>query len=190
MRALLSHQPGGPETLQLSDLPDPIPGPGQLLVRVRAAAINYPDVLIIEDKYQMRPPRPFAPGGEVAGEVISAGESVNGWSAGDRLIAVPGFGGLAEQIVIPAAAAFCLPASRSFTDGAALLLTYATSIHALWDRAQLKSGETLLVLGAAGGVGLAAVELGKARGARVIAAVSSDDKAAAAHDAGADATST
>nr|WP_314443037.1 NADPH:quinone oxidoreductase family protein [uncultured Sphingomonas sp.] len=186
MKALLSHQPGGPDTLQLSDLPEPTPGPGQLLVRVRAAAINYPDVLIIEDKYQMRPPRPFAPGGEIAGEVLQVGEGVSGWAPGDRLLAVPGFGGLVEQIVIPAASAFRLPESRSFTDGAALLLTYATSIHALWDRGQLKAGETLLVLGAAGGVGLAAVELGKARGARVIAAVSSEDKAQAARDAGAD----
>jgi NADPH:quinone reductase-like Zn-dependent oxidoreductase len=186
MKALLSHAPGGPETLQLTDLPEPSAGPGQLLVRVRAAAINYPDVLIIEDKYQMRPPRPFAPGGEIAGEVLCVGEGVTGWAQGDRLIAVPGFGGLSEQIVIPAASAFRLPDSRSFTDGAALLLTYGTSIHALWDRAQLKSAETLLVLGAAGGVGLAAVELGKARGARVVAAVSSEDKAEAAKAAGAD----
>jgi NADPH:quinone reductase-like Zn-dependent oxidoreductase len=186
MKALLSHQPGGPDTLKLSDLPEPTAGLGELLVRVRAAAINFPDVLIIEDKYQMRPPRPFAPGGEIAGEVIGLGDGVTGWSVGDRLLAVPGFGGLVEQIVIPAASAFRLPESRSFTDGAALLLTYATSIHALWDRGQLKAGETLLVLGAAGGVGLAAVELGKARGARVIAAVSSEGKAQAARDAGAD----
>ncbi|UUR07841.1 NADPH:quinone oxidoreductase family protein [Sphingomonas glaciei] len=186
MKALLSTAPGGPDTLQLSDLPEPAPGPGDLLVRVRAAAINFPDVLIIEDKYQMRPPRPFAPGGEIAGEVLHVGEGVNGWSVGDRLIAVPGFGGLVEQIVIPAASAFRLPDSRSFAQGAALLLTYATSIHALWDRGQLKAGETLLVLGAAGGVGLAAVELGKARGARVVAAVSNEDKAQAARDAGAD----
>ena len=177
MKALLSHQPGGPDTLQVTDLPDPQPGPGQLLVRVRAAAINYPDVLIIEDKYQLKPPRPFAPGGEIAGEVIGVGEGVTGWSEGDRLIAVPGFGGLSEQIVVPAASAFRLPTERSFTEGAALLLTYATSIHALWDRGRLQAGHTLLVLGAAGGVGLAAVELGKARGARVVAAVSSVDKA-------------
>ena len=157
-----------------------------MLVRVRAAAINYPDVLIIEDKYQMRPPRPFAPGGEIAGEVEALGDGVTGWSVGDRLIAVPGFGGLAEKIVIRAAAAIRLPQGRSFTDGAALLLTYATSIHALYDRGRIEAGETLLVLGAAGGVGLAAVELGKARGARVIAAVSSEEKAQAARDAGAD----
>ena len=186
MKALLSHEPGGPETLKLAELHDPVPSAGELLVRVRAAAINYPDVLIIEDKYQLKPPRPFAPGGEIAGEVISVGEGVEGWAPGDRLIAVPGFGGLVEKIVIPAASAFRLPESRSFIEGAALMLTYATSIHALWDRGRLQAGQTLLVLGAAGGVGLAAVELGKARGARVIAAVSSEEKAAAAREAGAD----
>jgi NADPH:quinone reductase-like Zn-dependent oxidoreductase len=186
MKALLSHAPGGPETLRVTDLPDPQPGPGQLLVSVHAAAINYPDVLIIEDKYQLKPPRPFAPGGEIAGEVIGIGEGVQGWSTGDRIIAVPGFGGLSELIAIPAAAAFRLPPERSYTEGAALLLTYATSIHALWDRGRLQAGHTLLVLGAAGGVGLAAVELGKARGARVIAAVSAEGKAQAARDAGAD----
>ena len=192
MKALLSHAPGGPETLSVDELPDPVCGPGQLLVRVRAAAINYPDVLIIEDKYQFKPPRPFAPGGEIAGEVEAVGEGGvsdsegRGWAVGDRLIAVPGWGGLVEKIVIDAKTAFRLPDHRSFTDGAALLLTYATSIHALYDRGDLKAGESLLVLGAAGGVGLAAVELGKARGARVIAAVSSEDKAQAARDAGAD----
>lgn len=186
MRALRTHAPGGPETLQLDELPDPVPGPRELLVRVRAAAINYPDVLIIEDKYQFKPPRPFAPGGEIAGEVEAVGEDVEGWKAGDRLIAVPGHGGLAEKIVLPAKSAIPLPAGRSFVDGAALLLTYATSIHALYDRGQLEAGQTLLVLGAAGGVGLAAIELGKARGARVIAAVSSEEKAAAARTAGAD----
>ena len=186
MKALLSELPGGPETLRVAELPEPEPGPGELLVRVRACAINFPDVLIIEDKYQLKPPRPFAPGGEIAGEVEAVGEGVEGWSEGDRLIAVPGFGGLVEKIVIPARIAFRLPATRSFAEGAALLLTYATSIHALADRGKLQAGETLLVLGAAGGVGLAAVELGKAMGARVIAAVSSEDKAQAARDAGAD----
>lgn len=186
MKALLSHEPGGPETLKLADLHDPVPSAGELLVRVHAAAINYPDVLIIEDKYQLKPPRPFSPGGEIAGEVISVGEGVSEWKAGDRVVAVPGFGGLVEKIVIPARSAFRLPESRSYTDGAALLLTYATSIHALWDRGRLQPGQTLLVLGAAGGVGLAAVELGKACGARVIAAVSSEEKARAARKAGAD----
>ena len=187
MRALLSTAPGGPETLTVGELPSPVAGPGQLKVRVRAAAINYPDVLIIEDKYQIKPPRPFAPGGEIAGEVIAIGEGVEGWAVGDQVIAVPGWGGLVEEIVIPAKTAFRLPEARSFTDGAALLLTYATSIHGLYDRGKLAAGQTLLVLGAAGGVGLAAVELGKSRGARVIAAVSSAEKAAAATAAGADA---
>jgi len=188
IRALLSHEPGGPETLRLDELPDPTPGPGELLVRVRACAINYPDVLIIEDKYQLKPPRPFAPGSEIAGEVIAAGEGVSGWSPGDRLTAATGFGGLVEKIAIPASRAIPLPADRSFEEGSALLLTYATAIHALVDRGRLQAGQTLLVLGAAGGVGIAAVEIGKALGARVIAAVSSEEKAKAALDAGADAT--
>ncbi len=188
MRALLSCQPGGPETLQLTELPDPVAGPGQLLVRVKACAINYPDVLIIEDKYQFRPERPFAPGGEVAGIVEAVGEGVSGWSPGDRLIAMIGHGGLAQKVVVPAAMAVPLPEGRSFEEGSALILTYATTIHALLDRGQLKEGETLLVLGAAGGVGLAAIELGKAYGARVIAAVSSEEKAEAAQATGADAT--
>jgi NADPH2:quinone reductase len=186
MKALLSHAAGGPDTLQLSDIADPVPGPGELLVRIRAAAINYPDVLIIEDRYQFKPPRPFAPGGEIAGEIEALGDGVDGWSVGDRVIAVTGHGGLAEKVVIPAGAAVRLPADRSFEEGAALLLTYATSIHALYDRGRLAAGQTLLVLGAAGGVGLAAIELGKAKGARVIAAVSSPEKAEAAGEAGAD----
>jgi NADPH:quinone reductase-like Zn-dependent oxidoreductase len=186
MKALLSTAPGGPETLQLTELPDPVAGPGQLLVRVRACAINYPDVLIIEDKYQFKPPRPFAPGGEVAGVVEAVGEGVQGWSVGDRLIAMIGHGGLAEKVLVAAAMAVPLPDERSFEDGSALILTYATSIHALLDRGRLKEGQSLLVLGAAGGVGLAAVELGKAFGARVVGAVSSEEKAEAARAAGAD----
>jgi NADPH:quinone reductase-like Zn-dependent oxidoreductase len=188
MKALLSHAAGGPETLRLTDMPEPAAGPGQLLVQVKACAINYPDVLIIEDKYQFRPPRPFAPGGEIAGIVKAVGEGVSGWSPGDRLIAMIGHGGLAERVVVSAAMAVPLPEGRRFEEGSALILTYATTIHALLDRGQLKEGETLLVLGAAGGVGLAAVELGKAYGARVIAAVSSEEKAEAARAAGADAT--
>jgi NADPH:quinone reductase-like Zn-dependent oxidoreductase len=186
MRALLSVQPGGPETLQLTELPDPAPQKGELLVRIRACAMNFPDVLIIEDKYQLKPPRPFAPGGEFAGEVIGVGEGVEGWSVGDRLIAATGFGGLAEQIVIRAGQAIRLPSERSFEEGSALLLTYATVIHALVDRGRLQAGETLLVLGAAGGIGIASIEIGKALGARVVAAVSSEEKAQAAREAGAD----
>lgn len=186
MRALLSEAPGGPESLVLRDVPGPALGAGELLVRVRACAINFPDVLIIEDKYQLKPQRPFAPGGEIAGEVIEVGEGVSGWSPGDRLIAALGFGGLVEQIVVPAERAIRLPAERSFEEGSALLMTYATVIHALADRGKLQPGQTLLVLGAAGGVGIAAVEIGKAMGARVIAAASSEAKAAAASEAGAD----
>jgi NADPH:quinone reductase-like Zn-dependent oxidoreductase len=186
LKALLSHQPGGPDTLRIEDVPEPVPNQGELLVRVRACAINFPDVLIIEDKYQLRPERPFAPGGEIAGEVVATGKGVNGWQAGDRLIAALGFGGLAEQVIVPADRAIPLPAVRSFEQGSALLMTYATVIHALVDRGKLKAGETLLVLGAAGGIGIAAIEIGKALGARVIAAVSSKAKAEAAREAGAD----
>ncbi|MEA3051328.1 MAG: NADPH:quinone reductase [Sphingomonadales bacterium] len=186
MRALLSNAIGGPDTLELAELPDPSPGPGQLLVRVKACAINYPDVLIIEDKYQFKPPRPFAPGGEIAGIVEAVGEGVSGWAEGDRLVAMIGHGGLAEKVLISTVQAVPLPPERSFEDGSALILTYATSIHALLDRGGLKAGETLLVLGAAGGVGLAAVELGKAYGARVVAAVSSEEKAGVVREAGAD----
>jgi len=186
MKALLSLEPGGPETLELREIPDPEPGPGQLLVRVRACAINYPDVLIIEDKYQFKPPRPFAPGGEIAGVVERVGEGISGWAEGDRVIAMIGHGGLAEKVVVPAAMALPLPEDRGFEEGSALILTYATSIHALLDRGRLREGQTLLVLGAAGGVGLAAVELGKAFGVRVVAAVSSEEKAEVARAAGAD----
>lgn len=188
MKALLSKAPGGPDTLSLEELPDPAPGKGQVLVGVRACAINYPDVLIIEDRYQFKPPRPFAPGGEIAGVVEAVGEGVTDWAPGDRVIAVPGHGGLVEKLVLSPAQLYRLPEGRSFEEGAALLLTYATTIHALLDRGKLLAGQTLLVLGAAGGVGLAAIELGKAFGATVVAAVSSEEKAEAARAAGADAT--
>ena len=188
MKALLSEAPGPPETLRIAELLDPAPGPGELLVRVRACSINYPDVLIIEDKYQLKPPRPFAPGSEIAGEVEAVGEGVSGWSPGDRLLAATGFGGLVEKIVVPAARAIPLPADRSFAEGSALLLTYATAIHALVDRGRLQAGQTLLVLGAAGGVGIAAIEIGKILGARVIAAASTDEKLAICRAHGADAT--
>src|SRR5437868_14331405 len=186
MKALLSHEPGGPETLRLDEVAEPTAGAGELLVAVRACAINFPDVLIIEDKYQLKRQRPCAPGGEIAGEVLAAGEGVTEWKPGDRLIAALGFGGLAEQIVVPADRAVPLPPERSFEQGSALLMTYATAIHALVDRGKVQAGQTLLVLGAAGGVGIASVEIGKALGARVIAAVSSEEKAAAAREAGAD----
>ena len=188
MRALLSRAPGGPETLELADAPDPVAAPGQVVVAVRACAINYPDVLIIEDKYQFKPQRPFAPGGEIAGVIDSIGEGVTGWTVGDRVIAMIGHGGLVEKVAVDPARMYRLPEGRSFAEGASLILTYGTTIHALRDRGHLKAGETLLVLGAAGGVGLAAIELGKAFGATVVAAVSSEEKAAAAKAAGADTT--
>ena len=188
MKALLSKAPGGPETLELSDVANPVAGAGQVVVAVKACAINYPDVLIIEDKYQFKPPRPFAPGGEIGGIVAAVGEGVTGWAPGDRVIGMIGHNGLAEQAVVEAGRLYALPEGRSFAEGASLILTYGTTIHALLDRGHLKAGQSLLVLGAAGGVGLAAIELGKAFGARVVAAVSSDEKAAAATAAGADET--
>jgi len=188
MRALLSTAPGGPETLTLSELPDPVAGRGQVVIAVKACAINFPDVLIIEDKYQFKPERPFAPGGEIAGIIDAVGEGVEGWRVGDRVIAMLGHGGLCEKVIADPAKLYRLPEGRSFAEGASLILTYGTTIHALLDRGHIAAGQTLLVLGAAGGVGLAAIELGKAFGARVVAAVSSDEKAAAARDAGADET--
>ncbi len=188
MKALFSKAPGGPETLSVEEVADPVPGKGQVLIAVKACAINYPDVLIIEDKYQFKPPRPFAPGGEIAGVIEAVGEGVTEWAPGDAIVAVTGHGGLAEKLVTEAARLFRLPEGRSFEEGAALLLTYATTIHALLDRGHLREGHTLLVLGAAGGVGLAAIELGKAFGATVVAAVSSEEKAEAAKAAGADRT--
>ena len=188
MRALLSTAPGGPETLTLSELPDPVAGRGQVVIAVKACAINFPDVLIIEDKYQFKPERPFAPGGEIAGVIDAVGEGVEGWQVGDRVIAMLGHGGLCEKVIADPAKLYRLPEGRSFAEGASLILTYGTTIHALLDRGHIAAGQTLLVLGAAGGVGLAAIELGKAFDARVVAAVSSDEKAAAARDAGADET--
>ena len=188
MRALLSKAPGGPDTLVIDDLPDPVAGKGQVVVAVKACSINYPDVLIIEDKYQFKPPRPFAPGSEISGVIESLGEGVTDWAVGDRVIATTGSGGLVEKIALNTTSLFRLPEGRSFAEGASLLLTYGTTIHALLDRGHLAEGNTLLVLGAAGGVGLAAIELGKAFGARVVAAVSSEEKAAVAREAGADVT--
>jgi NADPH:quinone reductase-like Zn-dependent oxidoreductase len=188
MRALLSKQVGGPETLTIDELPDPVAKPGEVLVAVKACAINYPDVIIIEDKYQFKPPRPFAPGGEIAGVVEAVGEGVTDWKPGDHVLGSIGWNGLAEKVAVDQHRLFRLPESKSFEQGAALLMTYGTNIHGLLDRGHLKAGDTLLVLGAAGGIGLSAVELGKAFGARVVAAVSSEEKAAAARAVGADET--
>lgn len=186
IKALLSTATGGPETLILGELPRPVAGPGQIVINVATCSVNYPDVLIIVDKYQFKPERPFAPGGEVAGTVAEVGEGVVDFKVGDRVIACCGNGGMAEAVAVRANMAFHLPPQHGFAEGSALLMTYATSIHALIDRGHLAQGETLLVLGASGGVGIAAVELGKAMGARVIAAVSSEAKAAVAREAGAD----
>lgn len=188
MRALLSKEVGGPETLTMGELPDPVAKPGEVVVAVKACAINFPDVIIIEDKYQFKPPRPFAPGGEIAGVVESVGEGVTAFKPGDRVLGSTGWNGLAEKVAVDHRRLYPLPDSKSFEQGAALLMTYGTSIHALRDRGHLKAGDTLLILGAAGGIGLSAIELGKAFGARVVAAVSSAEKAAAAKAAGADDT--
>jgi NADPH:quinone reductase len=186
MKALLSKQAGGPETLVLEDIAEPLAGPGQVRVAVRACAVNFPDLLIIQDLYQYKPPRPFAPGAEVAGVVDAVGEGVEHVHVGDRVLLSPARSGMAEKAVGPAGNCWKIPDAMPFDEAAALLMTYGTSQHALEDRAALRSGETLLVLGAAGGVGLAAVELGKAMGARVVAAASSVEKLALARDHGAD----
>jgi NADPH:quinone reductase len=186
MKAMLSKGAGGPETLELEELPDPMPAAGEVLIAVKACGVNYPDSLIIEDRYQFKPPRPFAPGGEVAGVVEAAGPGVTTVKPGDRVIGSLIWGGMAEKVAVPAARCTPMPASMPFDEASALVLTYGTSIHALKDRARLQKGETMLVLGAAGGVGLSAVELGKAMGARVIAAASSQEKVSLARKRGAD----
>jgi NADPH:quinone reductase len=186
MKALLSRQAGGPETLVLEEIAEPVPGRGEVRIKVRAVGVNFPDLLIIQDLYQIKPPRPFAPGGELSGVVEALGDGVTNLKAGDRVLVSPVRSAMAEKAVAAAGNCWKIPDSMPFDEAAALLLTYGTSQHALKDRAQLRSGETLLVLGAGGGVGLAAVELGKAMGARVIAAASSADKLALAREHGAD----
>jgi len=187
MKAVLCKQFGPPETLVLEELPSPKPGAGEVIVSVKAASLNFPDVLIIQNKYQMKPPLPFSPGSEFAGEVKEVGEGVKGFNPGDRVLACTGYGAFAEEVKVEALRLLPIPQGMDFNSAAAFLLTYGTSDHALRDRAQLKAGETLLVLGAAGGVGLAAVEIGKAIGARVIACASSADKLEVCRQHGADA---
>ena len=186
MKAVLSKEVGGPDTLVVEDLDSPTPGKGEVLIDVAACAINFPDSLIIKDMYQMKPPRPFSPGGEISGTVAALGEGVSGWQVGDRVIAGIGAGGLREQVVVPAARLFKVPEGIDLVQASALLMTYGTTIHGLKDRGDIKAGETVLVLGAAGGVGLSAVELAKAYGARVVAAVSTEEKGEVAKKAGAD----
>ena len=177
MKAMLSKDSGGPETLVLCDMPTPEPGWKQVRIKVHAAGVNFPDTLIIRDIYQMKPPRPFAPGGEIAGEIEAVGEGVSDLKVGDRVLGIVGFGGFATQVVADAARVIKIPDAMPYDEAACFVLTYGTSHHALKDRAAIQPGETLLILGAAGGVGVAAIELGKAAGAKGIAAVSSEEKA-------------
>ena len=188
MKALLCSEYGPPDKLAVHDIPSPQAGPGQVVVDVKAAALNFPDALMVQGLYQVKPPLPFSPGAEVAGLVREVGEGVQGLKAGDRVIGFPGTGGFAEECTVAAEKIMPLPENMDFASGAALVLTFGTSLHALQDCGRLQAGETLLVLGAAGGVGAAAVEIGKAMGARVIAAASSEDKLALCRQLGADET--
>ncbi|MDY7575402.1 NADPH:quinone oxidoreductase family protein [Actimicrobium sp. CCI2.3] len=188
MKAIVCNAWGLPDTLVIEELPDAAPGPGQIAIEIRAAGVNFPDVLIIQNKYQFKPALPFTPGSELAGIVLAVGEGVTRYQAGDEVIAFSAQGAFAQQIVVPANAVMPMPPGMDFDIAAAITLTYGTSHHAVVDRAQLKAGETMLVLGAAGGVGLAAIEIGKALGARVIAAASSDEKLAVCREHGADVT--
>ena len=188
MKALICSEYGPPDKLAVQDVPPPQAGPGQVVVDVKAAALNFPDALMVQGLYQVKPPLPFSPGAEVAGLIKEVGEGVQGLKAGDRVIGFPGTGGFAEECTVAAEKIMPLPENMDFASGAALVLTYGTSLHALQDCGRLQPGETLLVLGAAGGVGAAAVEIGKALGARVIAAASSGDKLALCRQLGADET--
>jgi NADPH:quinone reductase len=186
MRAVRCHELIGPAGLRIDELPDPVPSAGEVLIEVKAAGINFPDLLVTSGKYQFKPPPPFIPGGEAAGIVRAVGAGVTSLAVGDRVATTLIYGAFAERLVTPELATVKLPDAVGFEIGAATLLTYATTIHALVDRANLQKGETLLVLGAAGGVGIAAVELGKLLGARVIAAASSPAKLAFCKEHGAD----
>ncbi|MET0545445.1 MAG: NADPH:quinone oxidoreductase family protein [Caulobacterales bacterium] len=186
MRAILSNAPGGPETLVLADTPEPVPGPDQVLIAVRAAGVNFSDTLIIQDKYQVKPPRPFSPGGEASGIVKAIGVGVTHVQPGDRVIGHALYGAMAEYFLVEANACFKIPDAMPFDEGAGLITTYASALYALKDRAALKAGESLLVLGASGGMGVAAIELGKAMGARVIAGASTPEKMEFAISKGAD----
>ena len=188
MKAVLCKSWGLPDTLVVEELPDVVPGPGQIAIDVQAAGVNFPDVLIIQNKYQFKPELPFTPGSELAGIVRAVGEGVTQFKTGDKVLAFVSQGAFAQQIAVPAQTAMPMPPGLDFDTAAAVTLTYGTSHHAVVDRAQLKAGETMLVLGAAGGVGLAAIEIGKALGARVIAAASTDEKLEVCKAHGADAT--
>jgi len=186
MKAVLCKELGLPEKLVVEDVPSPTAGKGQVVLSVKACGVNFPDTLIIQGKYQFKPELPFSPGGEVAGVVKEVGEGVTSPRPGDRVIAFNTWGGFAEEMVVEADRTIPMPDGMDFVPASAFVLTYGTSYHALKDRARLKAGETLLVLGASGGVGIAAVQLGKMMGARVIAAASSDQKLQVCKDNGAD----
>ncbi|HWH82045.1 MAG TPA: NADPH:quinone oxidoreductase family protein, partial [Burkholderiaceae bacterium] len=188
MQAWVCENPIGVEALQWREQPTPQPRSGEVLVAIRAASLNFPDLLIVQNKYQMKPPLPFVPGSEYAGTIEAVGDGVTHLKVGDAVAAFGGTGGFATHAVVKAALAMPLPPGFAFDDASAFVLTYATTHHALLDRAALKAGETVLVLGAAGGVGTAAIQIAKAVGARVIAAASSDAKCALCSELGADAT--
>jgi NADPH2:quinone reductase len=187
MKALVCEAYGSVDDLVYRDMPDPVPGPGEVLVAVKAIGVNFPDGLLVEGKYQARPECPFAPGSEISGDVVAVGDGVSQFEIGDRVLSLTtSFGAYAEKIVLPADVVHKIPASMSYETGAALLAATGTAHHGLRQRGQLKAGETLLVLGAAGGTGIAAVQIGKAIGARVIAACSTEEKLAFAKSQGAD----
>ena len=188
MHAILCKSYGPPESLVFEEVASPQPGPGDAVISVKAASVNFPDVLIIENKYQLKPPLPFSPGSELAGVVKAVGDGVTSCKPGDRVMAITGYGAFAEEVKTEARRALAIPAGMDFATAAAFGITYATSEFALVDRGALTAGETLLVLGAAGGVGLAAIEIGKILGARVIACASTDDKLAVCREHGADET--
>lgn len=188
MKAVICHEFGPIETLSVEDCPDPAAGRGEIVVDVHAAGVNFPDGLMVRGEYQVKPPRPFTPGSEVAGIVRALGEGVSEFSVGDRVVALCGIGGFAEQVSVQAERALKLPDSMDFETASGFMLVYGTSLHALQECGRLRAGETLLVLGAAGGVGLAAVEIGHAMGARVIAAASTEAKLTLARAHGADLT--
>jgi len=188
MKAVVCKTWGTPDTLEIIELPDLIPGAGEVAIAVKAAGVNFPDFLIIQNKYQFKPELPFTPGSELSGIVYAVGEGVKHIKTGDKVIAFIGQGAFAQQVLAPANAVIPMPEGMDFDTAAAITLTYGTSHHAVVDRAQLKAGETMLVLGAAGGVGLAAIEIGKAIGAKVIAAASTDEKLDICRQHGADMT--
>lgn len=188
LKAMMSHVVGGPETLELTEQPIPTPQSGEVLIRVHAAGVNFPDTLISRDLYQIKPPRPFAPGGELAGVVEAVGDDVDNFKVGDRVLALTLFGAFSSHVCASTSMTFKIPDEMPFDDAACFLITYGTNYFGLYDCGRLSDGETVLVLGASGGIGTAAIELAKHANARVIAAVSSEEKAAYCRKLGADET--